>query len=226
MNKIKKRRLVCFLIALMLLLASFMPNSSRVSADDENVLTAQTETEGTETGDGSENSSEDGEVSEDAEASKDADASEDTGASEDTETSEDTKTSEDIEASEDTEKSEDAEASDDTEKTEDAEASDDTEKSENTENTEVSDDTEDNKVTEDSTSIETAASSEDGEEAVDFRYQRIKLYPNEDDRKVTVTLNGMMPEGATATASDMNMRRWRRKISWLSWRSTASWHRI
>ena len=63
MNKIKKRRLVCFLIALMLLLASFMPNSSRVSADDENVLTAQTETEGTETGDGSENSSEDGEVS-------------------------------------------------------------------------------------------------------------------------------------------------------------------
>ena len=38
---------------------------------------------------------------------------------------------------------------------------------------------------------------------MDFRYQRIKLYPSEDDRKVMVTLNGMMPEGATATASDM-----------------------
>ena len=191
MNKNKKRRVLCFLIALMLIITSFMPTSFRVAADDENVQMAQAETETTETNDGS------GDASEDTEASEDEEAVETSEATENEEVSDAAEASEGEEASDTTEVSETADAEEKTEASEDEDASEVVEGSETTEASEATE------TTEKADSTEAAGSSEEDETAVDFRYQNIKLYPNEEDRKVTVTLKGMMPEGATATASDM-----------------------
>ena len=187
MNRFKNRRLLCFLLALMILLASFMPTASRVSAEDENVQTVQTETEDSgknEDGDETENAPVTDDTEEDASVTDEAVG--------------------DMSAEDDTE--EDMSVTD--EAVGDTSAEDGTE-----EDASVTDEAVGDTSAEDGTKEDTSATEEqnpdgkkddtESEEAVEFRYQKIRLFPSDGNREVTVTLNGMMPEGATATASDM-----------------------
>ena len=61
----------------------------------------------------------------------------------------------------------------------------------------------DKAVTEQVTSVEPETVDDVSSEETELTYQIIELYPDEEADEKTVTLNGLMPEGAEATAVDV-----------------------